>query len=158
MDVALQEFEFTIQHRPGTQHAIADRLSKPNKHDDDAIQRDDDFPDADILQDSATTTQEEKNFPDQRLIEMTYFLTSRLAPPQLRTDKKKGLTVRSRNFYVVEGVWQYEKDTGLREAHYGTVGGHYAGDGTTRKVWQAGLWWPTTQKDAYQYCKECDLC
>ena len=26
------------------------------------------------------------------------------------------------------------------------------------KVWQAGLWWPTMQRDTYVYCKECDLC
>ena len=46
----------------------------------------------------------------------------------------------------------------LREAHCGMAGGHYAGDVTARKIWQAGLWWLTTQKDAYKYCKQCDLC
>ena len=46
----------------------------------------------------------------------------------------------------------------LQEAHSGIAGGHYAGDATTRKVWQAGLWWPMTQRDAQQYCRECDLC
>ena len=46
----------------------------------------------------------------------------------------------------------------LREAHGGTAGGHYAGNVTARKIWQAGLWWPTTQKDAYEYCKRYDLC
>ena len=51
-----------------------------------------------------------------------------------------------------------EKEPIPREAHYGIAGGHYAGDAKTRKVWQAGLWWPTTQRDAQQYCRECDLC
>ena len=38
------------------------------------------------------------------------------------------------------------------------AGGHYASDVTVQKIWQAGLWWRTTQKDAYEYCKQCDLC
>ena len=103
---------------------------------------------------------------------MTYFLTTGMPPPQLRTDEKKRFAVRSRNFCLVDGVlyhkgsdeiWRRgvhedEKETVLRKAHCGTAGGHYAGDVTARKVWQAGLWWPTTQKDAYRYCKQCDLC
>ena len=105
-------------------------------------------------------------------MEMTYFLTMRLPSPQLRTDEKKRLVVWSRNFYLVEGVlyhkgndgiWQRgirqdEKEVILCEPHCGTAGGHYTCDVTARKVWQAGVWWPTTQKDAYQYCKQCDLC
>ena len=50
-----------------------------------------------------------------------------------------------------------EKETILREAHCGIAGGHYADDATTRKIWQSGLWWPTTLKDAIKYGKECDL-
>ena len=105
-------------------------------------------------------------------MEMTYFLTTRLPPPQLRTDEKKRLAVWSRNLCLVEGVlyhkgsdgiWrrgihQDEKELVLREAHCGTAGGHYGGNVMTRKIWQAGQWWPTTQKDAYEYCKQCDLC
>ena len=80
--------------------------------------------------------------------------------------------MRSRNFYLVEGIlyhkgsigiWrcgilQEEKEAVLRDAHCGMTRGHYTRDITTRKVWQADLWWPTMQKDAYQYCKECNLC
>ena len=64
------------------------------------------------------------------------------------------LAVRSRNFCLVEGVlynkgidgiWRHgiredEKDTVIREAHYGTAGGLYDGDVTAWKIWQAGLW------------------
>ena len=34
---------------------------------------------------------------------------------------------------------------------------HYD-NATARKVWQAGLWWPTIQHDTQQYCQECDIC
>ena len=55
-------------------------------------------------------------------------------------------------------VWHDEKDAVLREAHCGIPGGHYADEATAHKVWQGGLWWPTTQKDAQAYYRECDLC
>ena len=40
----LQEFDFEIQHRPGTQHAVADYLSRI-ENGDKAIEGDDNFPD-----------------------------------------------------------------------------------------------------------------
>ena len=47
-----------------------------------------------------------------------------------------------------------EKDIIMREAHCRVAGGHYAGDATARKIWQSGLWWLTTLKDAVRYAKE----
>ena len=44
----LQEFDVVIQHRPGTQHAVADFLSKLDNG-EQVTKDDDDFPDADIL-------------------------------------------------------------------------------------------------------------
>ena len=44
----LQEFEFDIQHRPGTQHAVMDYLSRI-ENGADAVDGDDDFPDGAIL-------------------------------------------------------------------------------------------------------------
>ena len=84
----------------------------------------------------------------------------------------KRVVVRSRNFYLVgdtlyhkgaDGISRRtvrsdEKELILREAHCGIAGGHYASEATTRKIWQSGLWWPTTLKDAVRYSKECDLC
>ena len=44
----LQKFEFDIQHRPGTQNAVADYLSRLRNR-TDAVNGDDDFPDEAIL-------------------------------------------------------------------------------------------------------------
>ena len=44
----LQEFEFNIHHRSGTQHAVADYLSRL-ENGVDAVKDDDDFPDGAIL-------------------------------------------------------------------------------------------------------------
>ena len=49
----------------------------------------DDFPDADIVRVTLIALQEERNFTDRWLVEMTYFLSTRLPPPQLRMDEKK---------------------------------------------------------------------
>ena len=39
-----------------------------------------------------------------------------------------------------------KKGTFLQEAHCGIASGHYAGE-MTRKIWNSGLWWPTTSRD-----------
>ena len=62
-----------------------------------------------------------------------------------------------------DGIWRRcmcsdEKGTILCEAHCGITSGHYVGDATAQKIWQTSLWKATTQKDAHQYCQECDLC
>ena len=46
----------------------------------------------------------------------------------------------------------------LEEAHVGVIGGHYARKATPQKVLTVGLWWPTTHKDAKEFCKSCDVC
>ena len=100
---------------------------------------------------------------DGCITEMTHFLSTGLPPEHLPLDAKKRLAVRSWNFCLVsdilyhkgsDGIWrrairQFEKNVVLQEAHQGIAGGHYAGNATARKVWQSGLWWPTTKKDAH---------
>ena len=46
----------------------------------------------------------------------------------------------------------------MRETHWGVAGGHYAGETTAKKIWNSELWWPTTTKDAVEYCRQCGLC
>ena len=96
----------------------------------------------------------------------------RSAPDHMPLNARKCLAVRSRNFCLVsdilyhkgsDGIWRrairhFEKKAILQEAHQGIAGGHYAGESTARKVWQSGLWWPTTKKDAHEFCRQCDLC
>ena len=102
---------------------------------------------------------------------MTHFLSIGLPPDHLTLDAKKWLAGLSRNFCLLSNtlyhkgsdnisgdvVRQFEKDVVLRDAHHGNAGDHYPGDATTRKIWQSGLWWPTTKKDAHNFCKQCDL-
>ena len=60
--------------------------------------------------------------------------------------------------YGEDGIWrrairQFEKEDILIEAHCGIAGGHYTGDTIARKIWNSGLWWPTTMKDVVEYCR-----
>ena len=108
----LQEFEFKTQHRPGTQYAVADDLSRIDNG-DEAAPGHDDFPNAKILCIATVGTKEDKNFPDRWLMEMTYFLSMGLPLPQLRTDKKKRLAIRSWNFCLIEGVLYHNGSYGI---------------------------------------------
>ena len=89
----LQEFEFDIQHRLGTQHAIADDLSKL-ENGADAVKDDDDFPDGAILHIAAEDPEGEYTSHDDKwLVEMSTILSTGLPPPRMRIDEKKRLVV-----------------------------------------------------------------
>ena len=144
----LQEFDFDIQHHLGTQHAVADYLSRI-ENGADVVDSDDDFPDGAVLHIEANDPEHHCAPPEDKwLTERSEFLSTCLPPLRMRMDEKKILAVRSRNFCMIQdtlyhkgsnGVWRRciqnnEKETILREAHCGITSGHYAGDARARKV------------------------
>ncbi|GKF62091.1 reverse transcriptase domain-containing protein, partial [Tanacetum coccineum] len=46
----------------------------------------------------------------------------------------------------------------LKACHEGPTGGHHSANITVRKVFDAGFFWPTIYKDAYELIKSCDAC
>ncbi|GJS25284.1 reverse transcriptase domain-containing protein [Tanacetum coccineum] len=46
----------------------------------------------------------------------------------------------------------------LKACHEGPTGGHHSANITVQKVFDAGLFWPTIYKDAYELIKSCDAC
>ncbi|GJS30515.1 reverse transcriptase domain-containing protein [Tanacetum coccineum] len=46
----------------------------------------------------------------------------------------------------------------LEACHSGPTGGHYGANFTAKKVFDAGFFWPTIYKDAYEFVKSCDAC
>ncbi|GJU31033.1 reverse transcriptase domain-containing protein [Tanacetum coccineum] len=40
----------------------------------------------------------------------------------------------------------------------GPTGGHYGANFTAKKIFDAGFYWPTIYKDAYEFVKTCDAC
>ena len=81
----LQKFEFDIQHRPGTQHAVADYLSRL-ENGAEAVKGDDDFPDGAILHIEAEDPEwKHTSHEDKWLIEMSTFLSTGLPLPRMLT-------------------------------------------------------------------------
>lgn len=103
---------------------------------------------------------------------MLNFLTEGLLSSELSKDKRKKLALKSRTFMVIAGVLykrgidqvirrcvpDFEQVIVLKEAHQGIAGGHFSGEVTGRKIFQAGLWWPTVIKDAHNFAKQCFQC
>nr|GEY24137.1 reverse transcriptase domain-containing protein [Tanacetum cinerariifolium] len=46
----------------------------------------------------------------------------------------------------------------LKAYHEGPTGGHHGANLTTKKVFDAGLFWPTIYRDAHDMIKSCDTC
>ncbi|GJU28587.1 reverse transcriptase domain-containing protein [Tanacetum coccineum] len=46
----------------------------------------------------------------------------------------------------------------LEACHSGPTGGHYGANSTAKKIFDAGFYWPTIYKDAYEFVKTCDAC
>ncbi|GJZ65117.1 reverse transcriptase domain-containing protein, partial [Tanacetum coccineum] len=46
----------------------------------------------------------------------------------------------------------------LKACHEGPTGGHHSANITARKVFDAGFFWPTIYKDAFDLVKTCDAC
>ena len=89
----LQKFNFDIQHRPCTQHVVADYLSRI-ENGADAVEGDVHFADGVILH--ITMNNPEHNptpTEDKWLTEMSEFVTIGLHPPRMRMDEKKRLAI-----------------------------------------------------------------
>nr|GFA70796.1 reverse transcriptase domain-containing protein [Tanacetum cinerariifolium] len=46
----------------------------------------------------------------------------------------------------------------LEACHNGPTGGHHGANLTAKKIFDAGFFWPTIYKDAYEFVKNCDSC
>ncbi|GJT89899.1 reverse transcriptase domain-containing protein [Tanacetum coccineum] len=44
----------------------------------------------------------------------------------------------------------------LEACHSGPTGGHYGANSTAKKIFDAGFYWPTIYKDAYEFVKTCE--
>jgi hypothetical protein len=87
-------------------------------------------------------------------------------PQDFRNPQNKNLVFRVVDYQLITGnlykmgadnilricVSEHERHKILVEAHEGIVGGNYASKATMKKVFHAGLWWPTIQKYAKEYC------
>ena len=87
---------------------VADYLNR-NENRKQAIEGDDGFSNSGILHISACDAEVDKSLCNDKWLEdMSHLLSTSLPPPQMRTDEKKRLAVRSRNFCLLEGTWYHK--------------------------------------------------
>nr|GFB00993.1 DNA-directed DNA polymerase [Tanacetum cinerariifolium] len=60
--------------------------------------------------------------------------------------------------YLVECVHGQEAIDILKACHEGPTGGHHGANLTTKKVFDAGFFWPTIYRDAHAMIKSCNMC
>ena len=129
----LQEFHYSVIHKPGREHAIADYLSKLDTG-DPPVGIEDELPDAALFQ-------IETNFSDNWYEQMLNYLQDGIFPEGMDKDHRRRLALRSRPYSVIAGflykrgidgivrrcVPEGEQDSVLQEAHSRTTGGHFSG-------------------------------
>ena len=109
----LQEFDFDIQHCPGTHHAVADYLSQI-ENGDKAIHGYYNFPDRVILHIATSDIECNPTPPEDKwLMEMSVFLYTDVPLPWLRIDEKKRLEVWSCNLCLLEDTLYHKGSDGI---------------------------------------------
>lgn len=162
--ILLQEFDYAVIHTPGRSHMVADYLSTLENGEKPTNELDE-LPDGEIFQVHVSVS-------DNWYDEMLGFLTEGIFHEEMSKDKRKRLALRSRTFLISAGVLykrgidqvirrcvpDFEQAAVLREAHQGIAGGHFSREVIGRKIFQAGLGWPTVLKDAHDFAKHCIQC
>ncbi|GJT02093.1 reverse transcriptase domain-containing protein [Tanacetum coccineum] len=163
----LQEFDITILDKKGSENLAADHLSRLENPHKDVLENKDinehfpletlrvisngstpwfaDFANyhaGNFLVKGMTTQQKRKFFKDVK----HYFWDD---PYLFRTCADQ---------IIRRCVFGQEALEILKACHEGPTGGHHSANITARKVFDAGFFWPTIYKDAYELIKSCDAC
>ena len=109
----MQEFEFDIYHRPETQHAVADFLTRLESGEagDGVI---DEFPDPELFMGTTEpTTDSTVAEKDKWLTDMHQFLSTGLPTNKMDQDERKRLVVQSRDFCLIQDTPYNQQTDGI---------------------------------------------
>nr|GEX60523.1 reverse transcriptase domain-containing protein [Tanacetum cinerariifolium] len=163
----LQEFDIIIRDKKGTENLAADHLSRlENPHKDVFENKDinENFPLETLGKISSENT---SWFADFENFHAWNFIVKGMSSQQ----KKKFFKDVKHYFWddpylfrictyqiikrCVHGQEAYDI---LKACHEGPTGGHNGANFTAKKVFDAGFFWPTIYKDAYDLVKSCNIC
>ena len=158
----LEEFDYTVEYKPGRMHLQADHLSRLSEE-PGVVPIDDALVDENLFAISTIPTW-------YGLI--AEFLATHLLPETLSKNERRKVRINSRHFVIVGGklyrrgidgvlrrcVMAEEIPVILSACHDSARGGHFSGMLTGQKVLRAGYYWPTLFRDAHEYAKRCDAC
>ncbi|XP_075096260.1 uncharacterized protein LOC142174375 [Nicotiana tabacum] len=162
----LQEFDFEVKDRKGTENQVADHLSRLEEvgRPKEDLEINDVFPDEHILALSNTFS--------PWYADIANFLVSDLIPDGLEAYQKKTFLREYRHYYweepflfhifadniILRCVPEDEVMPILTACHDSPVGGHHGGNQIAEKVLECGYYCSMIYQDANQIVKACDQC
>ncbi|GKA99097.1 reverse transcriptase domain-containing protein [Tanacetum coccineum] len=161
----LQEFDIIIRDKKGSENLAADHLSRlENPHKDVLENKDinENFPLETLGKISSEST---PWFADYANFHAGNFIIKGMTTQQ----KKKFFKDVKHYFWddpylfcicadqIIRRCVHGQEDFGMLKAcHEGPTGGHHSANLTTKKVFDAGFFWPTIYRDAHTMIKSCD--
>nr|GEZ85406.1 reverse transcriptase domain-containing protein [Tanacetum cinerariifolium] len=163
----LQEFDIIIRDKKGTENLAADHLSRlENPHKDVFENKDinENFPLETLGKISSEST---PWFADFANFNVRNFIVKGMSSQQKKKffkDVKHYFWNDPYLFWICADqiirrcVHGQEANDILRACHERLTGGHHGANFTTKKVFDAGFFWPTIYRDAHNLVKSCDSC
>ncbi|GKA03554.1 reverse transcriptase domain-containing protein [Tanacetum coccineum] len=166
----LQEFDFKVIDTKGAENYAADHLSRlenPYKNVFDPKEITETFP-LETL--NVVTSHDDQNTP--WFADIANYHAGNFLIKGMSTQQKRKFFKDIKHYFwddpflfrtcadqiIRRCVFGQEALEILKACHEGPTGGHHSANITARKVFDAGFFWPTIYKDAYELIKSCDAC
>ncbi|GJZ84630.1 reverse transcriptase domain-containing protein [Tanacetum coccineum] len=166
----LQEFDFSVIDTKGAENYAADHLShleNPYENVFDPKEINETFP-LETL--NTVTSHDDQNTP--WFADIANYHAGNFLIKGMSTQQKRKFFKDIKHYFwddpylfrtcadqiIRRCVFGQEALEILKACHEGPTGGHHSANITARKVFDAGFFWPTIYKDAYELIKSCDAC
>ncbi|GJS10627.1 reverse transcriptase domain-containing protein [Tanacetum coccineum] len=166
----LQEFDFKVIDTKGAENYAADHLSRlenPYENVFDPKEINETFP-LETL--NTVTSHDDQNTP--WFADIANYHAGNFLIKGMSTQQKRKFFKDVKHYFwddpylfrtcadqiIRRCVFGQEALEILKACHEGPTGGHHSANITARKVFDAGFFWPTIYKDAYELIKSCDAC
>ncbi|GJW93242.1 reverse transcriptase domain-containing protein [Tanacetum coccineum] len=166
----LQEFDFKVIDTKGAENYAADHLSRlenPYENVFDPKEINETFP-LETL--NTVTSHYNQNIP--WFADIANYHTRNFLIKGMSTQQKRKFFKDIKHYFwddpylfrtcadqiIRRCVFGQEALEILKACHEGPTGGHHSANITAQKVFDAGFFWPTIYKDAYELIKSCDAC
>ncbi|GKB41170.1 reverse transcriptase domain-containing protein [Tanacetum coccineum] len=166
----LQEFDFSVIDTKGAENYAADHLSRlenPYENVFDPKEINETFP-LETL--NMVTSHDDQNTP--WFSDIANYHAGNFLVKGMTSQQKKNVFKDLKHYFwddpylfrtcadqiIRRCVFGQEALEILKACHEGPTGGHHSANITARKVFDAGFFWPTIYKDAYELIKSCDAC
>ncbi|GJS04584.1 reverse transcriptase domain-containing protein [Tanacetum coccineum] len=166
----LQEFDFKVIDTKGAENYAADHLSRlenPYENVFDPKEINETFP-LETL--NMVTSHDKQNIP--WFADIANYHAGNFLIKGMSTQQKRKFFKDIKHYFwddpylfrtcadqiIRRCVFGQEALEILKACHEGPTGGHHSANITARKVFDAGFFWPTIYKDAYELIKSCDAC